>query len=65
MILQAAKEYDIDLNESYMVGDRETDLEAGKNAGVRSVGISNNIGGFHSTKDVFTNVLELAHSLEC
>lgn len=37
LILRAAKQYDINLSESYMVGDRETDIEAGKNANVRTV----------------------------
>lgn len=35
MLLQAAKELNINLSESYMIGDRETDLQAGVNAGVR------------------------------
>lgn len=33
MILQAAKDFDIDLKNSYMVGDRISDIIAGKNAG--------------------------------
>jgi len=35
MILQAAKEFDIDLSESILVGDKESDIEAGKRAGIR------------------------------
>ena len=34
LILAAAKNFGIDLSRSFMVGDRETDLEAGKNAGL-------------------------------
>lgn len=34
MILEAAKELDIDLKHSYMVGDKDSDLMAGRNAGV-------------------------------
>ena len=34
MILEAAAEYDIDLSSSVLIGDKETDLEAGRRAGV-------------------------------
>lgn len=35
MILQAAKDFNIDVAQSFMVGDRETDAECGKNAGCK------------------------------
>ena len=34
MILQAAKEWDIDLTESILIGDNDRDIEAGRAAGV-------------------------------
>jgi len=34
MILQAAKDFDIDLSKSFLAGDKESDIEAGINAGV-------------------------------
>ena len=34
---QAAKDIDIDLSESWMVGDRFTDVKAGKDAGTRTI----------------------------
>ena len=34
MILRAAKEFDLDLSECVLIGDRETDLQAGRNAGI-------------------------------
>lgn len=37
MLLQAARALALDLTQSYMVGDRATDLEAGKRAGCRSI----------------------------
>ncbi|MCP4214273.1 MAG: HAD family hydrolase [bacterium] len=37
MILQAAKDMEIDLTESYMVGDDVRDIEAGRKAGCRTV----------------------------
>ena len=35
MLLQAAKDFNIDLSRSYMIGDSENDIEAGKRAGCR------------------------------
>lgn len=35
LLLQAAKDFNIDLSESYMIGDSHRDVEAGENAGVR------------------------------
>lgn len=37
MILDLADKYDIDLSKSYMVGDREPDIEAGKEAGTQTI----------------------------
>ena len=36
MLLQAAKEFNIDLEQSWMIGDSESDVEAGKAAGCRT-----------------------------
>lgn len=40
MILELAKRYDIDLKKSYMVGDRDSDIQAGAAAGTQTVRIS-------------------------
>lgn len=37
MLLEAARKWNIDLLESYMVGDRYSDIEAGKKAGCRTI----------------------------
>jgi D-glycero-D-manno-heptose 1,7-bisphosphate phosphatase len=37
MILQAAKEFGFDVNDCYMVGDRQDDIDIAKNAGCRSI----------------------------
>lgn len=37
MLLELAAEYDLDLSESYMVGDRSMDIEAGKRAGTKTI----------------------------
>ena len=37
MLLEAARRHGIDLAGSWMVGDRETDVEAGQRAGCRTI----------------------------
>lgn len=37
LIFKAAKDYNIDLTKSFMVGDRATDILAGQNAGLKTV----------------------------
>lgn len=37
MILQAKEEFDLDLSESYMIGDDIIDIEVGKNAGCNTI----------------------------
>lgn len=37
LILQAAKDFDIDLANSWMIGDGDSDIEAGKNAGCKTI----------------------------
>ena len=43
MLLEAARDYDIDLGASWMIGDSKADVEAGHKAGCRTVllGIGN------------------------
>ena len=37
MLLDAARKYNVDLTESFMVGDRAKDIEAGRRAGCRTI----------------------------
>lgn len=37
MLIDSARELDIDLSESFMIGDRWRDIEAGKNAGCKTI----------------------------
>ncbi len=37
LLLQAAKEMDVDLSQSWMIGDNITDIKAGKDAGCRTI----------------------------
>ncbi len=43
LLLRAAKEHNIDLSQSWMIGDRESDIEAGKRAGCKTVLIGNSL----------------------
>ena len=37
MLFQAAKDFNIDLSKSFMIGDSERDIIAGKNAGLTTI----------------------------
>ena len=37
MVVAAAREHQLDLSRSFLVGDKETDVECGHNAGVRTI----------------------------
>lgn len=62
MILDLAKKHHIDLKESYMVGDRAPDIEAGEQAGVKTVLVG------HRQKSIkadltFANLLDFVETL--
>ena len=42
MLLKAAKEHNIDMNESFMIGDSLTDIQAAKKAGCQGILINKN-----------------------
>ena len=44
MLLEAARDLALDLERSWMIGDREGDLEAGRRAGCRSILVQTGIG---------------------
>jgi histidinol-phosphate phosphatase family protein len=50
LLERAARELDIDLRESFMVGDKDSDVEAGRRAGCRAI-------AFHSWPDVYERVM--------
>jgi D-glycero-D-manno-heptose 1,7-bisphosphate phosphatase len=47
MILEAAEEHGIDLARSFMVGDRNLDIECGRNAGVKTILVQTGYGLQH------------------
>ena len=65
MLIKAAKDFNIDLSQSYMVGDSESDIKAGINAGctgilINGVGSSNSIGEYGQA-ETMESVFELVN----
>lgn len=58
LFLQAESRYQIDKSHSYMVGDSQSDVQAGQNYGVRTVALNQNSFGADYR---CTNLLEAAH----
>jgi D-glycero-D-manno-heptose 1,7-bisphosphate phosphatase len=44
MLKKAAKEHGLDLSQSYMIGDKATDIEAGKRAGTKTIFVTTGWG---------------------
>ncbi len=51
MILEAAKEFNIDLKKSWMIGDKTSDIKAGRLAGVKTILVKTGYGGNDRVKD--------------
>lgn len=56
MLLRAAEEYNIDLSESWMIGDSENDVLAGKNAGCKTMYIGDSNEFSKSAKNLLQAV---------
>ncbi|MBC7692365.1 MAG: HAD family hydrolase [Methylotenera sp.] len=52
LLLRAAEKLDIDLSQSYMVGDKATDLEAGRAAGCKAVFLVGTGDGLRTKKAI-------------
>ena len=64
MLLEAAREHQIDLVESWMIGDSERDVEAGKRAGCRTVQLMDDCKSRIGEADaVASSLLEAVHKL--
>ncbi len=62
LLLQAAEEHNLDLAASWMIGDSETDIEAGKSAGCRTIMVGSKES--QTKADIkFADMLELATKL--
>lgn len=60
MLIQAAKDYHIDLSASWMVGDSESDVMAGKNAGCKTILLSDGRGN----KGEYNSLLQAVCAME-
>ncbi|NMA18598.1 MAG: HAD-IIIA family hydrolase [Clostridiaceae bacterium] len=60
MLLQAAQEFNIDLTHSWMIGDSEHDIVAGKTAGCHTALVGD---GFFAQDMTVNNVLDLVHAV--
>lgn len=62
MLLDAARDFNIDLANSWFIGDTERDILAGKAAGVKTIGVRTGRGGhgFNSAPDFVLDDLEQA-----
>ena len=62
MLFAAAEKYNIDLRESWMIGDGENDIEAGRNAGCKVCSVGNveieNVPRYDSLLECIKTVLE-------
>ena len=58
---KAKKKYNLDLKNSWIVGDRYTDIDCGKKAGLKTIGIKSNIYSFNRSKPdyLIKNINEL------
>jgi len=65
MVLQAAEKHNIDIKNSFMIGDMTGDIELGKRLGMKTILVKTGAGGsdkrFNTTPDhVFENISEAA-----
>lgn len=61
MLISASEKFNIDLSKSWMIGDDERDIEAGKSAGCKTVLIGNDNFGQDITVTTFTEFINMLH----
>jgi len=61
LILRAASECGLDRQSSFTVGDQESDVQAGKSAGTRTVFLSDERGSSESADFIASNLVEAAY----
>jgi D-glycero-D-manno-heptose 1,7-bisphosphate phosphatase len=57
LFFKAAKEYDVDLKRSFCVGDKKSDIEAGRNAGLFTVLLNRSANSGDNTADLVVHDL--------
>ena len=63
LFLRAAKDFDIDLSSSFMIGDKESDLEAGLNAGCCGVALVRTGHGVHQNIEKIPQAVDVGDVL--
>jgi len=64
MLLKAASEHDIDLSASWMIGDSDSDVKAGRNAGCRTARVQGHDRVIAVNADIVaSSLLEAVHRL--
>ena len=63
LFLRAAKDLDIDLANSFMIGDKESDLEAGLNAGCKGVALVRTGHGVHQNIEKIPQAVDVGDVL--
>jgi histidinol-phosphate phosphatase family protein len=66
MLQRAAQDFSLDLSECYMVGDRTVDIQAGKDAGCRTILVTTGYAGRDGKHDVTADAVcnDLKHAAE-
>jgi D-glycero-D-manno-heptose 1,7-bisphosphate phosphatase len=64
MLLEAARDLSLDLDRSWMIGDRESDLLAGRAAGTRSILVRSGIGASAEARHAHFVAKDLAHAAQ-
>jgi D-glycero-D-manno-heptose 1,7-bisphosphate phosphatase len=62
MLLQAAREHDIEMSSSWMIGDTDVDIQAGKTAGCYTIHVSEFLAQSHPPADLVA--FSLLHASE-
>jgi D-glycero-D-manno-heptose 1,7-bisphosphate phosphatase len=62
MLLQAAREYNLDLSNSFMIGDRISDIVAGHKAGCRTILVRT---GMHEAKPIVSDAMDMTVQPNC
>ena len=57
MIEKACSKYAIELKNSYLIGDRESDINAGKNAGIKTILVRTGYGRHDEMKDIYPDYI--------
>ena len=64
MVLRAVKEFDISLVNSWVIGDKDSDVEMGKNCNMRTILIENNQYEYKSILKPDYKVRDLSQAYE-